>query len=93
MMTLSDAYCRINRARGINLLSPSDFLSSCKVLAQIRDTSVQMKLFPSGLYYLTSLNEDSFVDIIAETATKSEPLSSLMMSQQLNISSVLALEL
>ena len=30
MMTLTDAFCRVNRARGMALLSPEDLLNACK---------------------------------------------------------------
>ena len=35
MMTLTDAFCRINRARGLELLSPEDLFSACKCLPKI----------------------------------------------------------
>lgn len=34
-MTLSDVYCRINRARGLELLSPEDILNACQMLEQM----------------------------------------------------------
>ena len=30
MMTLTDAFCRVNRARGLELVSPEDILNACK---------------------------------------------------------------
>ena len=30
MMTLTDAFCRVNRARGMALLSPEDLIHACK---------------------------------------------------------------
>lgn len=35
MMTLPDVYCRVNRARGIELLSPEDLLNACQVLGRL----------------------------------------------------------
>ena len=32
MMTLTDAFCRLNRARGLELLSPDDLLGACAEL-------------------------------------------------------------
>ena len=32
MITLTDAYCRVNRARGFELLSPEDLLNACNNL-------------------------------------------------------------
>lgn len=35
MITLADAYCRINRARGVDLVSPEDVLKACQKLPSI----------------------------------------------------------
>ena len=32
MMTLTDAFCRLNRARGLELVSPDDLLGACAEL-------------------------------------------------------------
>lgn len=32
MMTLPDVYCRVNRARGLELISPEDLLNACQML-------------------------------------------------------------
>ena len=32
MMTLTDAFCRLNRARGLELVSPDDLLNACAEL-------------------------------------------------------------
>jgi ESCRT-II complex subunit VPS36 len=34
-MTLADAYCRWNRARGLELVSPEDLLNACNKLEKI----------------------------------------------------------
>ena len=34
MMTLPDVYCRVNRARGMELISTEDLLNACKALRQ-----------------------------------------------------------
>ncbi len=48
MMTLTDAFCRVNRARGLELLSPEDLLNACKTL---KDVALPMELhtFESGV--------------------------------------------
>ena len=35
MMTLPDVYCRVNRARGLELISTEDLLNACKALQQM----------------------------------------------------------
>ncbi len=34
MMTLTDAFCRLNRARGLELVSPEDLLNGCRELGR-----------------------------------------------------------
>jgi ESCRT-II complex subunit VPS36 len=34
-MTLPEAFCRINRARGIDLISPEDLLNACNKMDKI----------------------------------------------------------
>lgn len=34
-MTLPEVFCRINRARGMELLSPEDVLNACTALSRI----------------------------------------------------------
>lgn len=49
MMSLADVYCRINRARGLELLSPEDLLNACKMLA---NGPIKWRQFPSGAMVL-----------------------------------------
>lgn len=44
MMSLADVYCRVNRARGLELLSPEDLLNACKQLSG----PMKLRTFPSG---------------------------------------------
>ena len=50
MMTLTDAFCRVNRARGMELLSPEDLLNACKTFGAPKnnqDLPIQLHTFPS----------------------------------------------
>ena len=40
MMTLTDAYVRINRARGLELISPEDLLDACQSLDSFENSSL-----------------------------------------------------
>ena len=53
MITLTDAFVRVNRARGLELVSPEDILGAASAL---RDTQLPMKLqrFESGVLVLTT---------------------------------------
>lgn len=54
MMSLADAYCRINRARGLELLSPEDLLNACRWL----NGPLKLRTFPSGAMVLQLENHD-----------------------------------
>ena len=42
MITLTDAFCRVNRARGLELLSPEDLLNACNSFAS--EPSIPLRL-------------------------------------------------
>ncbi|XP_050074877.1 vacuolar protein-sorting-associated protein 36 [Anopheles maculipalpis] len=48
MMSLADVYCRVNRARGLELLSPEDLLEACRLLMG----PIKLREFPSGAMVL-----------------------------------------
>lgn len=50
-MTLTDAYCRVNRARGLELLSPEDLVNACQML-EIMQLPVRLQVFESGVMVL-----------------------------------------
>jgi len=41
LITLTDAYCRVNRARGMDLISPEDLLNACNAFVIV---NIPMKL-------------------------------------------------
>lgn len=60
MMTLADVYCRVNRARGLELLSPEDLLNACKIMESL-ELPLKLYQFSSGVMVLQlqSLNHES----------------------------------
>ena len=57
IMTLTDAFCRINRARGMELISPEDLLNACKTFNNPKSNSlnipIQLHTFPeTGVHVL-----------------------------------------
>ena len=57
MITLTDAFCRINRARGMELLSPEDLLNACKTFNNPKGENInlpiQLHTFPAtGVHVL-----------------------------------------
>lgn len=50
-MALSDAYCRVNRARGLDLVSPEDFYGACKLMEELA-LAVKLRCYESGALVL-----------------------------------------
>jgi len=60
MMSLADVYCRVNRARGLELLSPEDLLHACEQLSG----PIRLRSFPSGARVLQlESHDDSLIAI------------------------------
>lgn len=66
-MTLTDVYCRVNRARGLELLSPEDLLNASRQLAPL-NLPLVLRVFDSGVMVLQirSLDDVAVVESIAE---------------------------
>lgn len=54
MMSMADVYCRVNRARGLELLSPEDLLNACHFLSG----PIKLRKFPSGAMVLQLESHD-----------------------------------
>lgn len=67
MMTLTDVYCRVNRARGLELLSPEDLLHASRRLAPL-GLPIVLRSFDSGVMVLQirSHDDNAVVDRITE---------------------------
>lgn len=57
MMTLTDVYCRVNRARGLELLSPEDLLNASRLLAPL-GLPIVLRVFDSGVMVLQAKSHD-----------------------------------
>lgn len=57
VMLLSEVYCRINRARGLQLLSPEDVMNACQVMKQ-SNQSIHLHTFESGVQVIQSVGLD-----------------------------------
>ncbi|CAO1419561.1 unnamed protein product [Diamesa tonsa] len=60
MLTIAEVYCRINRARGLELVSPEDVLNACKLINGV----MKLRQYPSGAMILQLENHDD--DKVAE---------------------------
>lgn len=53
-MTLPEAFCRINRARGMELLSPEDVLNACSALNKVNGPVESVYIFSYSFHLLIS---------------------------------------
>ncbi|CAJ0581223.1 unnamed protein product, partial [Mesorhabditis spiculigera] len=93
MMTLPEVFCRINRARGLELLSPEDLLNACAALSKV-DTPLELHRFPSGVLVLQlkSANVESTVDGTVSLVGSEGSLSATELAATQGITMVLAKE-
>ncbi|CAI4228926.1 unnamed protein product [Auanema sp. JU1783] len=93
MMTLPEVYCRVNRARGMELLSPEDVLSACKALENIK-SKLELHRFPSGVLVvqLSSSSVDSTVDATSKFVRANGSCTANQLAQLEGITVVLARE-
>nr|XP_014090894.1 vacuolar protein-sorting-associated protein 36 [Bactrocera oleae] len=90
MMSLADVYCRVNRARGLELLSAEDLLHACQQL----NGPIKLRKFPSGAMVLQLESQDD--ELVAadtlEKVTMSKSLAVEELAKDLGISLLLAKE-
>lgn len=93
MMTLTDAYCRVNRARGLQLLSPEDLLEACKLMEQLK-LPVILRRFDSNVLVLqlSSYNDKAIVKMTSEFLKLNKSVMSGDLAKELGIPVTLALE-
>lgn len=58
MMALTDVFCRVNRARSLELLSPEDILTACKIMESL-ELPLKLYQFSSGVMVLQLSNLDA----------------------------------
>lgn len=90
-MALTDVFCRVNRARSLELLSPEDILNACKIMESI-DLPLKLYQFSSGVMVLqlTSLDTESVAEATAQLV--SDWLKIFKRNLALNMSSVMQCE-
>ncbi|XP_065669207.1 vacuolar protein-sorting-associated protein 36 isoform X3 [Hydra vulgaris] len=75
VMTLSDVFCRFNRARGMELVSPEDLVNAAKMMESLK-LNMKLRKFDSGLLVIQSLSHTE-EEIIATTTNKVKDAGSL----------------
>ncbi|XP_063922885.1 vacuolar protein-sorting-associated protein 36 [Zophobas morio] len=93
MMALTDVFCRINRARGLELLSPEDILNACQIMESM-ELPLKLFEFSSGVrvLQLSTLDSESVAEATAILLDDKGSLSSEELAQALGISFTIAKE-
>lgn len=67
MISLADVYCRVNRARCLELVSPEDLLNACKLMESL-ELPLKLYQFDSGVMVLKlqSLDDESVAEATAQ---------------------------
>ncbi|XP_049777747.1 vacuolar protein-sorting-associated protein 36 [Schistocerca cancellata] len=93
MMSLADVYCRVNRARGLELLSPEDLMHACNMLEKL-NLPIRLRTFDSGVkvLQLQSHDDESVVERTLSELEAQGSLTSEELAQTLGISVLLARE-
>jgi len=93
-MTLAEVYCRVNRARGMDLLSPEDLKHACYMMNNDTSSPVKLKEFDSGVLALqsSSCNEAVMLKKTIKALQTHGSLSSQELSTSIGVSLVLAKE-
>jgi ESCRT-II complex subunit VPS36 len=93
MMTLPDVFCRINRARGLELLSPEDLLNACMSLEKM-DLPIKMHCFESGVMVLqlSDYRVEKTVEDTCSVVSSSESVNAEEFAALIGISVILGRE-
>lgn len=93
-MTLAEVYCRVNRARGLDLISPDDLLQACYLMNRDDASAVKLKKFDSGMLALQSCLCDESVVLknTVEVLQTNGSLNAQELSTSIGIPVILAKE-
>ncbi|PAA61160.1 hypothetical protein BOX15_Mlig034134g1 [Macrostomum lignano] len=93
VMTLTDAYCLYNRARGLDLISPEDLVAAARAMSQL-GLAVRLHTFDSGVMVLqlASHNQQAALESAAEAVRQRGHLTAQELSRAAGLSVTLARE-
>ncbi|XP_059481593.1 vacuolar protein-sorting-associated protein 36 [Neocloeon triangulifer] len=92
MMTLPEAYCRVNRARGLDMLSPDDMLKSCQLMTTL-DLPLTLKKFESGVQVLhLNTHKESIIKTTTQAVRDNGSFTAEELAQTLGTAVLLARE-
>ncbi|VDN11264.1 unnamed protein product, partial [Dibothriocephalus latus] len=90
---LASAYCRINRARGVELISPEDLLYAAKMMERLK-LPLRLKRFESGVMIieLASESDESTTRSTLQCVESNQCLSAGALARLAGIAPILARE-
>uniref|UniRef100_A0A1A8GEX3 Vacuolar protein-sorting-associated protein 36 n=1 Tax=Nothobranchius korthausae TaxID=1143690 RepID=A0A1A8GEX3_9TELE len=93
MMVLTEVYCLVNRARGMELLSPEDLLNACKMLESMR-LPLRLRVFDSGVMVvqLQSHSEEEMIASALDSVLEKGSLTAEEFAKLLGLSVLLSKE-
>ncbi|KAG8238121.1 hypothetical protein J437_LFUL012732 [Ladona fulva] len=93
MMSLADVYCRVNRARGLELLSPEDLLNACNLLAKL-NLPLFLREFESGVkvLQLCSHSDEKIIKVTVSQLKEKNSCTAEELAQDIGIPVLLAKE-
>lgn len=65
-LLLTDVYCRLNRARGLELISPVDLMNACQALDLLPSAPIAFKSYSSGVNVLQLREAEAHNESICE---------------------------
>ncbi|KAJ0004542.1 hypothetical protein NQD34_010756 [Periophthalmus magnuspinnatus] len=93
MMSLTEVYCLVNRARGMELLSPEDLLNACKMFESLK-LPVRLRVFDSGVMVvqLQSHSEEEMIASALDNVSEKGSLTAEEFAKLLGLSVLLSKE-
>lgn len=93
MMALTEVYCLVNRARGMELLSPEDMVNACKLLESLK-LPLRLRVFDSGVMVvqLQSHSEEEMITSAIDNVSEKGSLTAEEFAKLLGLSVLLAKE-
>ena len=93
IMTLADVYCRLNRARGMELVSPDDVVGACNMFETL-SLPMRLRRFDSGVLVVQSLShsEEAIIQDTAKLVSDHGSLTAEELTKLAEVSIMLANE-
>ncbi|XP_067113861.1 vacuolar protein-sorting-associated protein 36 [Osmerus mordax] len=93
MMAMTEVYCLVNRARGMELLSPEDLVNACKMFESLK-LPLRLRVFDSGVMVvqLQSHSEEEMIASALDSVSDKGSLTAEEFAKLLGLSVLLSKE-